>query len=487
MRCIIGAVATAIALSWAGASLAQGVPRDFWGAPAVPEAPSARGDISVEETQTLLLLIGFYYGEIDGRNSDDLRGAVERFQASLGEARDGRLTPDQVATLRTRADRAKRQADFQVVHDDWTGISAPLPMGYVSAAELSPLQEEFTEISFPARGSSGFSVDFQRLEGISLSARQIYQQLLAAFRKNEDNTHVDGKQNGEYFLIDYLNGGKHHVLIYQTRGGEARGVRLSYPVSRANIFAPVRQRIFSEIRHFDTAGYDLRGRVERVRRGEIPGYRELPDWARTMRGSGSGSIVTWQGHILTNHHVVDGCDRLTVNGNPALLLGVDIVNDLALLRSDFFARRGPVRFRAQDARLGEDVIVVGYPVFIQSRALNVTTGVVSARSGLRGDRRSIQITAPVQPGNSGGPVLDRSGQQIAVVVAKASSGFQIEGNVENMAWVIRGDIAMDFLREHGVEPLLGDDDPGEGDTVMTAADMAKRFTIRVECHPPAKE
>ena len=61
---------------------------------------------------------------------------------------------------------------------------------------------------------------------------------------------------------------------------------------------------------------------------------------------------------------------------------------------------------------------MGFPVFDVSQSINITDGIVSSTVGLRGDRTHVQITAPVQPGNSGGPVLDRHGAQVAVVVSK---------------------------------------------------------------------
>lgn len=474
------AVLAVLTYLWGQSAWAQ-VPEDFWGAPAVPSSRSG-GAISVEEQQTMLLWTGFYYGGIDGKTSDELEDAIRRFQASLGETPSGALSRRQGKTLVRRAERAQSQADFQVVRDDWTGISAMLPMGYLSRPALEKADKDQTTVAFNAKGSSDLSVKFIRIENFKASSRQVYNYLIDKFKKDEKNKNVRGRVKGNYFSISYVREGSAIVRIYQVKKQEARGLLLSYPASRSNIFAPIQVTIFSKLSHFDGNGLSKTERTRRVKAREYPGFEDMPNWIRTMRGNGSGSLVTFDGHVLTNHHVVDGCQNLTVNGNEAVLMGVDIVNDLAVLRSDAFAKRQPVRFRRNSARLGEDVIVMGYPVFSLSQALNFTTGVVSARTGLQGDRRNIQITAPVQPGNSGGPVLDRHGQQIAVVVAKASSRAQQERNIENMSWVIRGNIAIDFLRDHDVEPLVNSGDPDQFERFEGVADAAKKFTVRVECH-----
>jgi S1-C subfamily serine protease len=465
----------------AAAATAQ-VPENFWGAPAIQGGTQGER-LSLQEQQTLLLWTGFYYGLVDGQRSDAVEDAIRRFQQSLGERPTGVLDQRQGETLRNRAARAQAQADFREVRDEWTGIAAMLPMGYLSAPSIVDTDEDGTTLAFRSRGSSDLSVYFNRVENFRHSAKAVYDVLLNKYKTDESNSAVYGKISGDFFSISFVRAGEAHVRIFQFKSGEARSVQLVYPASRANIFAPVQVMVFAGIRHFENKGLSLGERKRRVAAREYPGFEDVPDWRRTMVGNGSGSLVTFRGHVLTNHHVVDGCGRLTVNGNPAVLIGVDIVNDLAVLRSESFARREPVRFRERSARLGEDVVVVGYPVFSISQALNFTTGVVSARTGLAGDRRNIQITAPVQPGNSGGPVLDRYGRQIAVVVSKASREARQDMSIENMSWVVRGRIALDFLRDHDVEPLLSRGDEPAVTGFEDVADLAKRFTVRVECHP----
>jgi TPR repeat protein len=142
-----------------------------------------------------------------------------------------------------------------------------------------------------------------------------------------------------------------------------------------------------------------------------------------VTSTGTGFFVSETGHIVTNAHVVEGCQTVRASrGGPLRKVSVDEESDLALYttseKTDAIARlRG-----GRGARAGESVVVVGFPLSgLLSSDPIVTTGIISALSGLRNDRRTIQITAPVQPGNSGGPLLGENGSVVGVVVSKLNA------------------------------------------------------------------
>lgn len=463
---------------------AANVPESFWGVPQITQGQGG-ASYSVQDEQTYLLWIGFYYGQVDGKRSEDTNKAVKRFQSSLGEQPTGVLSAQQRTILRERAKRAQEKARFRRVRDEWTGIALDLPMGYVSDPKVDP--ESDSHVAYRGKGSSDLDIILHRFEGVQGTAQQILQGVKESLQerfaeKDTSGEIIEAVANGDFFKILYTLDDQFITRVLQVKNGEVRGVLISLPGKRINIYVPIIKQVISSLEAFDAAGLSKAVRTQRTQRGEFPGFLNRPDWYRSMRGSGSGSIVSYTGHVLTNFHVVEGCSKLTVNGNEALLVGVDVVNDLALVSVERFANRTPVRFRSNFAKLGEEVLVIGYPLFSVSQALNLTTGVVSARSGIGGDRRNIQITAPVQPGNSGGAVLDRDGNQIAVVVAKASTAFKLKSDAENMAWVIRGNIAQEFLEEFGVKPLLTDEPPRGEEPLSEVVDRAKRFAVRVECH-----
>lgn len=203
----------------------------------------------------------------------------------------------------------------------------------------------------------------------------------------------------------------------------------------------------------------------------------------SQSGSGTGFIVTTSGHLLTNLHVVSGCGTLTVDGHPATVLAEDAVFDLALLQVKALSGTEPAGFAASPARLNSDVTVVGYPLSGLLGGLNVTRGAVTSTKGIGGDGINMQISAPVQPGNSGGPVVNGSGQVVGVAVARLSDSYAIKsyGSVpQNVNFAIRGEIAKLFLAQNGVEPVVVA--PGATLAPEELAEVAQGYTRLVLCN-----
>jgi S1-C subfamily serine protease len=180
--------------------------------------------------------------------------------------------------------------------------------------------------------------------------------------------------------------------------------------------------------------------------------------------SGTGFIVA-EARALTNQHVVRDCAEMrarTSTGHElaARVLAADPQRDLALLALD--GQAGPVlRFRAApEVRRGESVVTYGFPLAgLLSAGPTLTTGAVSALSGLRDDQRQFQISAPVQPGNSGGPLLDLGGHVVGVIVSKLNAQriAQATGDIpQNVNFAIKGTEALDFLRRNEVQPEIAE-------------------------------
>ena len=135
-------------------------------------------------------------------------------------------------------------------------------------------------------------------------------------------------------------------------------------------------------------------------------------------------------------------------------------------------------------RPGDSVLVIGYPLHgLLASEANVTTGTVSASAGLRDDTRYLQITAPVQPGNSGGPLLDQSGNVVGVVVAKlnAMKLAKHTGDIpQNINFALKANVAKGFLESYGIE--YESVPKGKVLSVPDVADAAREFTVRVLCY-----
>ncbi|MGC4106930.1 MAG: serine protease [Thermomicrobiales bacterium] len=197
-------------------------------------------------------------------------------------------------------------------------------------------------------------------------------------------------------------------------------------------------------------------------RAPSPGAARPGDGERAT-ASGTGFLVA-DGRVLTNHHVIDGCARVTARAtdgrqDAARVDASDPRRDLALLTVP--SGLGPaLTFRDSPPVLrGESVVTYGFPLAgLLSSGPTLTTGTVSALAGLRDNPLHLQISAPVQPGNSGGPLLDGQGHVIGVVVSKLNAARVARmtgGDIpQNVNFAIKGTEALAFLAAQGVRPAL---------------------------------
>jgi S1-C subfamily serine protease len=177
--------------------------------------------------------------------------------------------------------------------------------------------------------------------------------------------------------------------------------------------------------------------------------------------SGTGFFVA-DGYVLTNYHVIKDCTRRATVAYPnykpedAYNAGVDETNDLALL-STKMQNRGTAEFRYQP-KLGETVAAYGFPLGqILAAEGNFTLGNVTSVAGLGGDSRHFQISAPIQPGNSGGPVMDASGRVAGVAISSLDTikMVTITGHIpQNVNFAISASIAINFLAIKDVAPRI---------------------------------
>jgi hypothetical protein len=203
--------------------------------------------------------------------------------------------------------------------------------------------------------------------------------------------------------------------------------------------------------------------------------------------SGTGFFVSNDGHIVTNNHVIDGCKAINVTpvggkATSAYLIAKDKTNDLAIVKTTLSPTVLPA-LRPQ-ARLGEPVYVFGFPLSgLLSDSGNFTTGTVTGVTGLRDDTRMAQISAPVQPGNSGGPLIDKFGNVIGVIVMKLNALYIAAATndiPQNVNFAIKSNIALNFLESNNVAA-----DTRAKERVLppeAIAELAKMFTVRITCN-----
>ena len=171
-------------------------------------------------------------------------------------------------------------------------------------------------------------------------------------------------------------------------------------------------------------------------------------------GSGSGFFVTADGHIITNNHVVEKCEKVFLNNETLELIAKDPYNDLAILKSKI-ENNEFLYLRQNQIKQGEDVVVIGYPFGKDvSTVSKITKGIVSALTGLGNDDSKIQIDAAIQPGNSGGPTIGLDGQVVGVTIASANIAAFLKayGTIaQSMNFSVKPKYVIQIMKANGIE------------------------------------
>jgi len=176
--------------------------------------------------------------------------------------------------------------------------------------------------------------------------------------------------------------------------------------------------------------------------------------------SGTGFFITDDGYLITNYHVVKGATKFRLVASAGLIdakvVQVDAANDLALLKANAEGRmKNEEAFKplpiaaSRTVALGGTVATVGFPdIGLQGFAPKLAKGEIASLSGAADDPRYFQISVPVQPGNSGGALVDDRGNVIGIVSAKldASAVLAASGALpENVNYAVKSSLLLSFL------------------------------------------
>ena len=174
------------------------------------------------------------------------------------------------------------------------------------------------------------------------------------------------------------------------------------------------------------------------------------EWA----GNGSGIIISKSGYIITNHHVIEDADDIEVEfiindevqKFNAEIVQSDKVNDLAIIKIFDINFDGldnlPYNFKARSSDVGTKVYAYGYPMALSlmGKEIKVTDGMINSKTGYGGNVTTYQITAPIQPGNSGGPLFDDKGNFIGINSAGLSKDV-----ADNVGYTIKSSYVLNLI------------------------------------------
>lgn len=207
---------------------------------------------------------------------------------------------------------------------------------------------------------------------------------------------------------------------------------------------------------------------------------------QTEQWSGTGYAIE-NGYVVTNNHVVEGAKTISVKGvkgdtntgYTAEVVATDKINDIAILRiSDSqFTGFGTIPYAVQQrmADVGEDVFVLGYPLTqALGNEIKLTNGIISSRTGYQGNIATYQMSAPVQPGNSGGPMFDNKGNVIGIVVAGVPGA-------ENVGYAIKTTYLNILIESAGLNIKLPANNTISTFALAEKVKRVKNFVFYIEC------
>jgi len=182
--------------------------------------------------------------------------------------------------------------------------------------------------------------------------------------------------------------------------------------------------------------------------------------------------------------VAGSCKKIRVLplDKDASLIAIDKKNDLALIHVNS-NNIAAASFKSQSAHLGEEVITAGFPYKnLLSSSVKITKGIISSLAGIKDDVRVFQITASIQPGNSGGPLIDSYGNVVGVIVSKLNSKIMLKHYDEipqNINFAIKGKYVKKFLKLNNIE--IVEKSSTTKKEVTTISQAAQNYTVEINC------
>lgn len=436
--------------------------------------------------QVLLTAAGYWPAVPNADFSTRLFDAISRFQADTGFLPLGFLNDDQFAKLRNSGGPLLDNWGFQVIRHPVTGTPLWVPAGLQLLQEQTPSGIKFTNQAV------GFVLTYDYFP--EFDVRRSFEVLKSGLLRKGSKIEYEKLYKDQFYVFSISDGATDGYVRYHQLGRSGIGFTLYWDHTATDahverIATLISASLWSAI---SGAPFTTPFSVNVQQVAAAPSAISIPKEYRPQAESqgptiGTGFFVTDRGHILTNAHVVAKCSDIRVSASPgtfipATLVARDTTNDLALLK----VTTSPTRIAAlrPAIRLGENIEAFGYPLSgLLSTTGNFTLGNVTSLSGLADDSRYLQISVPVQPGNSGGPLLDQNGNLVGVVSGKLNAlniMLATKGDIpQNVNFAIKSSIAISFLTSNSVKFQTGE----ATQTVPPAdlADQAKAMSVYIEC------
>ena len=423
-----------------------------------------------------LITTGDFSGLMDYGFTRRLYRSLTSFENREGFTADGIIT----ASERDRLDNYSRKffsdLGVEMVQHPLSGATLPVPKAIFDTSNR-------TENGFAyERSDKSLSLNFVAYP----SSQRSFTGLFERFSTDTGTRQVDYKILREHFFVasGTYKGRRFYTWMSKVPIGTT-GFTLSWSSNFNSLGAKLSILLANS--------FDINTNRNKRDGEDIDIFSDAPDVdanpLEATSSTGTGFFISSAGHLITNAHVVDQCTQIRVRLPRNQWTNADIVTkrddlDLALLTTKERNSGSFAEIRSSmSVKLGEDAIAFGFPLTgALSSDGNLTVGNISSLSGWQNDRTKFQISAPVQPGNSGGPLVDRSGRVIGVVVAKlnAIEVAKVTGDIpQNVNFAIKSDVLIGFLDWIGSKYNLA-----VNERSLTTAEIGtsvQDYTSLVEC------
>lgn len=440
--------------------------------------------------QVLLIAAGYTNAVPTAGFSTRTFQAIQRFQADAGYESNGILAPAQVTRLLELGMPLLNSWGFQKVVHPYRPVALWIPLGIgltvgQNASGLhyrDPRERLFVDF---------VSVPNKALEGVM-------DEIAQSSRKSGAIVHFAINKDGWFVVSSTTSDGADHYYRYHQDGTSVTGFALEWRNANGDLHGERIAVLMSASLGSAMGGPPLiePPAAQLAKANPQPEPFSPPEVAPPLPPTqpvqkkisvGTGFFVNSDGYLVTNAHVVDGCEKIIAKTDDGAVLdadrrATDATNDLALLKvRRASTKAAPLKLTP---RLGEGVEAFGYPhPELLSSSGNFTLGNITALNGLGDDSRYLQISAPVQSGNSGGPLLDQYGNVVGVVSMKLNA-IRVavkDGDLpQNVNFALKTTMLSSFLDVNRVS-YEANQKSGRSMQPADLADLAREMSVFIVC------